>query len=331
MELSSEIREQWDQTQLRLGGSFLQGSAWAEFQTALGREVVWNAGAGVRDVPWAAQSVLIQESGFRFLHCAQGPTLSSSHQVKQVFKIWRQPGHKITTNLDFVRIEPQGAVTAEELQKEGAIPTIELNPAHTVIVDLSLSEDELRHNLSSGHRNAINGAERRGLSFRIGQPEEIEVLISLIKQTGRRKGFSPHPDHYYRKMAEVLMPLGAAKLYIAEAEGKPVAASIVFDYNGQRIYAHAAADPAARKLQAAVPLVWHMMMEAKAAGMTSFDLWGVAPADAGAEHPWAGFSQFKRAFGGREVERVGTWDLPLKPLKYRAYLAARVVNRWVRR
>lgn len=326
-----DIQQQWDDIQLRLGGSFLQSSAWGKFQESLGRQLIWNAGAGAEEVPWAGQSVVIKQSGFAYLYCQQGPTFSGHGQMEQATKNWRRPVHQQASNFDFVRLEPVGEVTAAELRAVGAVPTVELNPAHTVVVDLKLSEDELRHNLTSGHRNAINGAERRGLKFREGQADEVETLISLIKQTGRRKGFSPHPDHYYRKMAEVLMPLGAAKLYLAETEGRPVAASIAFDYHGQRIYAHAAADPSARKLQAAVPLVWHMMMQAKEAGMTSFDLWGVAPEDAGPNHPWAGFSQFKRAFGGREVERLGTWDLPLKPMKYRAYLAARTFNRWVRR
>ena len=330
-EIRPDIEQEWEANQLRLGGSFLQSSAWGKFQEALGKEIFRNAGAGLEGPAWTAQSVLVRQAGFNYLYCQQGPTFARSGQFRQAAKNWRNPVHAKLDDLVFVRIEPMGEVTKAELRAAGAVPTVELNPAHTAIVDLTLPEEELRHNLTSGHRNAINGAERRGLSFREGAPEDIEVLTGLIKQTGRRKGFNPHPDYYYRKMAEVLMPLGAAKLYLAEAEGKPVAASIVFDYNGQRIYAHAAADPSARKLQAAVPLVWHMMMEAKAQDMTSFDLWGVAPADAGPEHAWAGFSQFKRAFGGKEVEHVGTWDLPLKPMKYRAYLAARALNRWARR
>lgn len=311
---------EWEEVQSKLNGHFLQSDAWAQFQRSLGRGRMLRRATG----QWSVQAFAFREKGWQYAYAAMGPTLEAEGGGILQKSNWLGAG------VDFVRAEPQGQVSAQQLRQLGWVPSIELNPARTAVVDLTLSEDELRRNLTSGHRSAINGAGRRGLSFREGKSEEIEVLISLIKQTGRRRGFHPHPDGYYRKMAEVLMPLGAAKLCLAEAEGKPVAASVVFDYRGERIYAHAAADPASRKLQAAVPLVWHMIMEAKAAGMKSFDLWGVAPDGAGPEHPWAGFSQFKRAFGGREVERVGTWDLPLKPVKYRAYLAARAFNRWAR-
>lgn len=315
---------EWEDNQAKLGGHFLQSDAWAQFQQAMGRRVIRQVHQSGN---WSMQCLVMEAAGFRYLYAPYGPTF---HGQAAEPHLWR-PQVIGEQQPDFLRVEPMGNITAATLRTMGAVPSTELNPAHTAVIDLTLTEEELRHNLTAGHRNAINGAERRGLSFREGKADEIKVLIGLIKQTGRRKGFSPHPDSYYRAMAEVLMPLGAAKLYLAEAEGKAVAASIVFDYRGQRIYAHAAADPASRKLQAAVPLVWHMVLEAKATGMSSFDLWGVAPMEAGPNHPWAGFSQFKRAFGGQEVEHAGTWDLPLKPLKYRAYLAARTFNRWVRR
>jgi lipid II:glycine glycyltransferase (peptidoglycan interpeptide bridge formation enzyme) len=142
-----------------------------------------------------------------------------------------------------------------------------------------------------------------------------------------RTGFRPQSDSYLRKMMMVLEPLGVAKLFVAEHEGKVAAAAIAFDYDGTRAYAHAASHPEARKLRATAPLVWHMMMDAKKAGMGRFDLWGVAPVDAGPKHPWAGFSAFKRGFGGEEVTYSGTWELPLKPLKYKAYQAAKRVLR----
>ncbi|MBI2624025.1 peptidoglycan bridge formation glycyltransferase FemA/FemB family protein [Candidatus Parcubacteria bacterium] len=42
---------------------------------------------------------------------------------------------------------------------------------------------------------------------------------------------------------------------------------------------------------------------------------------------WAGFTQFKQGFGGRVVEYVGTWDLPLRSTWYRLYQLARYARR----
>ena len=48
-------------------------------------------------------------------------------------------------------------------------------------------------------------------------------------------------------------------------------------------------------------------------GSRHHDLWGIAPADAGPEHPWYGVGLFKKGFGGRAVRWAGTWELTLDP------------------
>ena len=52
-------------------------------------------------------------------------------------------------------------------------------------------------------------------------------------------------------------------------------------------------------------------------GARTHDLWGVAPADAGPDHPWWGYSLFKKGFDGRFVSWAGSWDLVVDPLTYR--------------
>jgi lipid II:glycine glycyltransferase (peptidoglycan interpeptide bridge formation enzyme) len=69
-----------------------------------------------------------------------------------------------------------------------------------------------------------------------------------------------------------------------------------------------------------------MILDARAAGARRFDFWGISPAghatSAAAPHPWDGFSQFKRSFGGEAVERAGTWDLGVRSLRHSLYRAA---------
>jgi len=312
----------WEQLQRQLGAHFLQSDRWAEFQESVGEVPIQIAGD---DGGWSCQGFFHKSGGFSYLYCPYGPTVQAAGKLAEVANEWKNQ------SVDFVRFEPMGGVDEDEVKIIGAKSSIEIQPSHTVIVDLTKDEEALRSDLSSGHRNAVNGADRRGLAFREGGQGDLPTLLELLHKTAGRQGFRPHPDEYYRKMTDALMPAGAAKIYLAEAGGQAVAGAVVFDYNGTRMYAHAASDPETRQLQAAVPLVWHMMTEAKIAGLQKFDLWGVAPAGAASSHPWAGFSQFKRAFGGQEVRYAGTWDLPLKPARYQAYRAARLVNRMVRR
>jgi lipid II:glycine glycyltransferase (peptidoglycan interpeptide bridge formation enzyme) len=310
----------WEQRQAELGGHFLQSAAWGKFQEALGKRVVRQNGED-----WSSQGLETRgRGGVKYLYSPYGPTVKAAAGLEQAVGEWKRN----EAGLDFVRCEPMGEVSADELQRLGLSRVKEWQPAHTLVVDLSLSEEDLRHGIDSGHRNAINTAEQRDLSFREGQgPADFEAFLLFIHETAVRTGFRPQSDDYLRKIMQILGPLGAAKLFVAEHDGKAAGAAIAFDYKGTRAYAHAASHPDARKLRLGAPLVWYMMMDAKAVGMSSFDLWGVAPADAPPDHPWAGFSQFKRAFGGTEREYAGTWELPLKPLKYKAYQAAKKVLR----
>ena len=55
-----------------------------------------------------------------------------------------------------------------------------------------------------------------------------------------------------------------------------------------------------------------------------FDLYGVVPPEV-RDHAWSGFSDFKRSFGGRQLDYSGTWELPVKRLSYALYRLARGV------
>jgi lipid II:glycine glycyltransferase (peptidoglycan interpeptide bridge formation enzyme) len=59
-----------------------------------------------------------------------------------------------------------------------------------------------------------------------------------------------------------------------------------------------------------------MMRTAREMGSRVHDLWGVAPEDAAPDHPWYGYSLFKKGFRGRFVSWAGSWDLVVDPLLY---------------
>ena len=73
-----------------------------------------------------------------------------------------------------------------------------------------------------------------------------------------------------------------------------------------------------------------MMRLARSRGARHHDLWGVAPPDAGPEHPWHGVGLFKKGFGGREVHWAGSWDLVVDPTLYRLRAATGIARGWLR-
>ena len=306
--------DSWDTQLLGRGGHFLQSRAWGQFQQALGRKPVWASGEG-----WQWLAAAWHGRGVNYLYAPYGPTVSSdaTGSLSSLQRAGKELG------VDFVRCEPVGQpVNDRRLRRFEAV-----QPQHTWVLDLSQSEEELRAGLNSGHRNPINTAAKRGLSFRQEKdPGAIESFLPMLADTYQRAGIKAHPDSYYRQLADTLITAGAATFYFADYKSQPVAAAMVYDFGPTRHYAHAVADQRLnRELKAAAPLLWQMILDAKQQGRERFDFWGIAPTE-DPSHPWAGISKFKRGFGGELVTLQGTWDLPIKPLKYRAYrLAKRVL------
>jgi hypothetical protein len=312
--------DEWDAALRRAGGHFLQSSGWQRVQQALGASVLWSIEPGAW--MWVAH---LGKRGGGYLYIPCGPTLLRAAGAPEcVGELRRRAQAQDTT---FARFEPIGAVDVNTLRESGGRQVRSVQPRHTWLLDLTPDEAALRRGLTKGHRSGINAAERRGLSIRrSADPDEVGVLIAMLDGTARRTGFHPLGQEYYRALAAVLMPRDLACLYIAEAGGSPVAAAMGFDFNGVRYYAHAGSDPGARRLSPMTPLVWRMILDAKREGAVTFDFWGVHPA-APPDHPWAGFSQFKQAFGGRLEERAGTWELPIRRGRYQLFRALRRLAR----
>ncbi len=307
---------EWDSALQRMGGHFLQSTLWQRVQAALGHDVVWS-----RDEAWMWAGAIRAGRFPRYMYLPHGPTSVSSGAMTDALE--DAIGAARARSLDFVRAEPAGDFAADPLAASGALPTRSIQPRWTWVLDLTADETELRHGLSAGHRGAINAASRRGLTIRASSdPGDIEVLLRLQALTAAAGRFHGQSPSYHRTVAATLMPEGAASLYIAEAGNDAVAAALCFDFAGTRYYAHAVSDPVTgRRLQAAAPLVWRMILDAREGGARAFDFWGITHGGTPG-HSWEGFSQFKRSFGGEAVERAGTWDLGVRPFRHRLYRAA---------
>ena len=68
-------------------------------------------------------------------------------------------------------------------------------------------------------------------------------------------------------------------------------------------------------------MVTNLILDAKAKGLKYVDLFGIAPEDE-PDHEWAGFTKFKKSFGGESVTYPGTWDVPVNTAGYKVYDAA---------
>ncbi|WP_426998619.1 lipid II:glycine glycyltransferase FemX [Pseudarthrobacter sp. N5] len=299
---------------------FLQTQAWADFQESLGRRVHQRSGQG-----WSFLAVEEKNPAGKVVYAPYGPVASSAEAFDAALAALTDAAR--SCGAVFVRIEPVGLGTAgaaELLRGRGLQPApASQQPELSSIVDLEPDFKEVLARMKPVNRNLYRNIHKKGVTFRKSQdPEDIRILLNFLHMTARRNGFKPQSDDYLSQVARSLMPSGAATLFIAELHGGPIAAALAYDSADTRTYAHAALDDSHRKLSAGIPLLVTLMADAKDKGLKHVDLWGVAPDDR-PDHKWAGFTAFKKSFGGREIAYPGTWDLPVKKLRYRTYQLAR--------
>lgn len=311
----------WDSRLLAMGGHFLQSRAWARCQARMGSDV-YHCG----DERWMWIGVTRQVGPFRRLYLPYGPQVADAAALADALR----PAARLAGGLGcvFVQCEP-GSRAPLDPALCGARRVRARQPEHTWVLRLDVDEAALRAGQTKGHRGSINAAERKGISFETtATPADVNRFLDLLHETNARTHMPIYGDPYYRAIAEELLPTREAALYYAMYEGQAVAAAIVIDFGDTRYYAYAASSsaPELRRLSPAAPLVWRAMLDARSAGKTWFDFWGVAPPDQPG-HPWSGFTQFKRAFGGSLVTRAGTWDLPVRPLRYGAWSTLQAFRR----
>ncbi|MBI1908387.1 peptidoglycan bridge formation glycyltransferase FemA/FemB family protein [Candidatus Uhrbacteria bacterium] len=294
-------------------GAFLQSWEWGMFQESLGRKVERIHIEDERGVMLAQAVRLDLPFGWSYWQIPKGPlgTMPVADMMKEL------SGH--FPHGAFVRVEPKEAPRGLHVR--------EVQPAVTAILDLTQGMDKLLANMKPKMRYNIRLAEKKGVTARFAGHDAIDDLARLLEQTATRDKFHLHPIAYYEAMLGALSGGDVrATLAFAEFEGRPLAANISIDCNGQRTYLHGASSNLHRNLQAPSFLHRFLIQDAIAAGMTSYDFWGVAPVGARKGHRWAGVTQFKLGFGGEIVAMPGTYDIPLSMPVYALYRGSKLVQ-----
>ncbi len=306
-----QLPNNWDKTIQARGGHVLQSSQWAKFQGSIGRQPYYEI---TNDWYWMAFNR--QVSGLHYLLAVENPIVD--HKPLDALESIAIKGRDL--HCDFVRVEPKGNITKDDMTKFGAIKVADVEPSTTLILDLTKSIDELRSNLHQSHRNRINTGEKRGISVkRTTELSTIKDFLKLMHDTASHAKIKNHPDWYFEKMAESLIAQEVACYYVATVESSPASISLIYDWGDTRYYAYTGNDQVLnRQYNAGLSNIWQMILDAKADGKKYFDFWGIAP-EGVENHPWAGLTAFKKAFGGEVVSSLGTYDIPINKAKYRLY------------
>ena len=312
-------------------GDFLHDWAWAEVARHDGqpqrRYVLEEDGAIVAIVAAQERSLW---GGRTFWYVPHGPVLDYGHGaagarlraltigLREVARQHRAIAVKLEPRLE-AGITELAAFTGRGLRRTAET----LQVGQTRIVELA-DDDALLTGFDKDTRYSVRRAEREGVVVETAEDADdtaaIDALHGLVQETQRRAGFPMPSRERYRVAWRALAGARRAVILEARREGELLASGMVAIEGYRSFYLFSGSRREERgepKRYASYALQWAMMRLARDRGVRLHDLWGVAPAGAGADHPWYGVGLFKKGFGGREVTWAGSWDLVVDPTLYR--------------
>ena len=310
-------------------GGFLQSDIWRKFQESSGRKTF-----NVSDNNFWA-NIVEHELPIvgKYLYIPRGPVIDTHNPqptthnlLNEIIKLAKK------NNIGWVRFDANNEDILRELKHQMSQYKIkkaphEMQPKELFIIDIAKSEAEILSEMKPKTRYNIKIAQRHNVKIAVCDKHQIvcdraiDEFVRLVKITAKRDQITPHPDEYYRKMFETI-PSENIKLYIAEYDGKIVAANINIFFGKTATYLHGASGHNYKNIMAPYLLQWQAMLHAKEAGCVKYDLGGVMTNNQQpTTHSWTGITRFKTGFSANmePIKFPGSYDIVINPFRYNLY------------
>ncbi|MFT4289408.1 lipid II:glycine glycyltransferase FemX [Nocardioides sp.] len=263
------------------------------------------------------------------------PVRTHTWSAAQVKEGIADPAIERLTELPSQHADPVGARVTSQLRDAGWLPQSPEDgfgagqPQFTYEIPLrqengpGRSEDDVLAGMNQLWRRNIKKAAKEGVEVTVG--DDLKAFHDLYVHTAERDHFTPRPLRYFETMFAAMRAEDSPedgtqriRLYLARHQGDLVAATILVWVGAHAWYSYGASSTHKREVRGSNACQWAMIRDALHAGCDVYDLRGITPT-LSAEDPHVGLIQFKVGTGGQAVRYVGEWDLPLRPLLYRAF------------
>ncbi|WP_072313430.1 lipid II:glycine glycyltransferase FemX [Agrococcus sp. Marseille-P2731] len=202
---------------------------------------------------------------------------------------------------------------------------------HTVVLDLTMGEEELFASFSQMIRRQVRGATKKGYRVERADPSQatFDRMHAMMLTVAGGKGMAGMREReYYDAFWRSFTERGTGRFYFGyDDEGEEPQAGIFVTTAGRTaVYKDGGSRPDRKINGGSALLLWTAMQDCIAEGKLAFDLAGTPPPERADDptHPFHGLAQFKLRFG--EISSfLPSFDLVLHPLRHRLW--ERVVRR----
>ena len=189
-----------------------------------------------------------------------------------------------------------------------------LCPTRTIHLDLTPGLDRILAQTKKDVRRYLR--KNRGKNFEFRQGNNLGAFYPLLQKAGEAKGYA------VPRIEELKSHWGAfgsdLKLLLGYKDGKLLGGSLTLCRDGTAAGIYMATSKDGLVQHFPYSLMWESIKLSKGAGGRILDLDGIYDPRYRAPTSWKGLTEFKKKFGGREIEFVGSFTkvnfLPLKIL-----------------
>lgn len=236
--------------------------------------------------------------GLTTLYAPRGPALEDVALLPDLAQPFRDLA-KVTDA--YLKVEPPRAVpaTSGEVGQAVDIATDQRDvvsaygafrqakaeqPEHTILADLTRSEDELFAGLHKMARRNVRTASKMGVQT--GRDEDFEAFWQIFEETNVRAQLGAFPRAYYEALFREGNKHGSeAYLVLSRHEGKALAGGFFLGLGESTLYLYGGsvrddrppAEGQEKRKDAKAPdaFYWNAMLDAKEHGYSVFDFWGI--------------------------------------------------------
>ena len=307
--------------------NIFESHEWEEFKLATG----YSKSFRIEDILVLSKKLPLGQSILYspMVQANQKPSSNFFEELKKIAK---------SENAIFYRLE----LDIEKTESAAPIPRAfiksfeEMQPEHTLVLDLTKSEDEILAQMKQKGRYNIRVAEREQLVISKSETrgKELDDFYKLYSDTGKRHHITYRAKSYFENLLDIVGKNGYICVYTVylnpPAGGEngeiPLASAIIVYSGTKAIYMFGASSDEYKNIMAPYKLHWEIIKGAKQKRFEIYDFFGIAPDD-DPKHAWAGVTRFKRQFGGRQVDILGSYDLPFSPIRYKLFKIAEKIRR----